>query len=54
MSIMNVNVIGASGAWVRLTRSVTLLALVGAGAASLSACVVEHRRDGGVTVRPAH
>jgi hypothetical protein len=33
---------------------VMLLALASVGAASLSACVVEHRRDGGVTVRPAH
>jgi hypothetical protein len=38
----------------RFTRLVTLLVLVGVGAASLSACVVEHRRDGGLTFRPLH
>jgi hypothetical protein len=47
-------VIGANGARMQLARLVMLLALVGVGAASLSACVVEHRRDGGLTVRPAH
>ena len=46
--------IDAHGAKMRLARLVMVLALVGIGVASLSACVVEHRRDGGVTVRPAH
>jgi hypothetical protein len=46
--------IDVSGARMRLARLVMLLAVVGVGAASLSACVVEHRRDGGVTVRPVH
>jgi hypothetical protein len=31
-----------------------LLALACIGAASLSGCVVEHHRDGGVEVRPIH
>jgi hypothetical protein len=37
-----------------LTRLVLLLALVGVGMASLSGCVLQERRDGGVTVRPVH
>lgn len=36
------------------TRLVFLLMVLGIGATSLSACVIEHRRDGGVTVRPVH
>jgi hypothetical protein len=43
---------GGSGAEMRFTRLVILLALLGIGASSLSACVVEHRRDGGLTSAP--
>jgi hypothetical protein len=35
-------------------RLLALLALLCVGVTSLSGCVVEHRRDGGVTFRPLH
>jgi hypothetical protein len=39
---------------VRRFKVAVLLALACIGAASLSGCVVEHRRDGGVEIRPIH
>jgi hypothetical protein len=46
--------IGDRGAAMSFTRLVILLTLLGVGAGSLSACVFQERRDGGVTVRPVH
>jgi len=37
-----------------LVRAAALLALIGVGITSLGGCVVQERRDGGVTVRPVH
>jgi hypothetical protein len=35
-------------------KLLSLLALLCVGATGLAGCVVEHRRDGGVTFRPLH
>ncbi len=37
-----------------LVRAAALLALIGVGITSLGGCVVQERRDGGVTMRPVH
>jgi hypothetical protein len=41
-------------ATISLVRAAALLALIGVGITSLGGCVVQERRDGGVTVRPVH
>jgi hypothetical protein len=38
----------------RIGKTLVLLIALGIAVTSLSACVLEHRRDGGFTVRPIH